>query len=117
MHKTGYMVGIPLTNKALQLIPEKSQSQTVFRVYCNKVTNRVLKELGKQYNIPKKLTCHVARHTFATVSITLGIPIEVVSKLLGHTNLKTTQVYAKIVDSVKEREMAKWDKLNWETVS
>ncbi|SEA92212.1 site-specific integrase [Pedobacter hartonius] len=111
MHKTGYMVGIPLTNKALQLLPEQSQSQTVFRVYCNKVTNRILKELGRRYNIPKKLTCHVARHTFATVSITLGIPIEVVSKLLGHTNLKTTQVYAKIVDSVKEREMAKWDTL------
>lgn len=111
MHKTGYMVNIPLTNKALQLLPEQYQSQTVFRVYCNKVTNRILKELGRRYNIPKKLTCHVARHTFATVSITLGIPIEVVSKLLGHTNLKTTQVYAKIVDSVKEKEMAKWDTL------
>ncbi len=111
MHKTGYMVGIPLTNKALQLLPEPSKSQTVFRVYCNKVTNRILKAFGQRYNIPKKLTCHVARHTFATVSITLGIPIEVVSKLLGHTNLKTTQVYAKIVDSVKEREMTKWNSL------
>lgn len=113
MHKTGYFVSIPLTQKALQLLPteNRSHSEPVFRIYCNKVTNRVLKQIGKEYKIPKKLTCHVARHTFATVSITLGIPIEVVSKLLGHTNLKTTQVYAKIVDSVKEREMEKWNRL------
>ncbi|HEY8931331.1 MAG TPA: site-specific integrase [Mucilaginibacter sp.] len=113
MHKTGYIVTIPLTQKALQLLPSviSISSNPVFRVYCNKVTNRVLKQIGIKCKIPKKLTCHVARHTFATVSITLGIPIEVVSKLLGHTNLKTTQVYAKIVDSVKEREMSKWDSL------
>lgn len=113
MHKTSQLVSIPLSKKAAQLLPSKmgSSSGSLFRIYCNKVTNRVLKQIGLRYKIPKKLTCHVARHTFATVSITLGIPIEVVSKLLGHTNLKTTQVYAKIVDSVKEREMLKWDKL------
>ena len=110
MHKTGYRVNIPLTQKAIQLLPETRHSDSVFRVYCNKVTNRILKLVGQRYGIPKKLTCHVARHTFATVSITLGIPIEVVSKLLGHTNLKTTQVYAKIVDSVKEKEMEKWNR-------
>lgn len=114
MHKTGYRVNIPLTQKASQFLPGERQSdlqEPMFRVYCNKVTNRILKEVGQRCGIPKKLTCHVARHTFATVSITLGIPIEVVSKLLGHTNLKTTQVYAKIVDSVKEREMEKWNRL------
>jgi site-specific recombinase XerD len=112
MHKTGYTVTIPLTKKAHSLIPTMTaDSDLVFKVYCNKVTNRVLKQIGEKYQIQKKLTCHVARHTFATVSITLGIPIEVVSKLLGHTNLKTTQVYAKIVDSVKQREMEKWDSL------
>ena len=113
MHKTGYLVNIPLTQKATQLIPTdfRNNSSSVFRVYCNKVTNRILKAIGQQHGIQKKVTCHVARHTFATVSITLGIPIEVVSKLLGHTNLKTTQVYAKIVDRVKEREMEKWNKL------
>jgi site-specific recombinase XerD len=113
MHKTGYLVTVPLTQKATQLLPDPLGSGTrpVFRVYCNKVTNRILKQFGKRYEIPKKMTCHVARHTFATVSITLGIPIEVVSKLLGHTNLKTTQVYAKIVDNVKEREMKKWEKI------
>lgn len=101
------------SQKAFQLLPTeiKPKSESVFRVYCNKVTNRTLKQIGQQSGIQKKLTCHVARHTFATVSITLGIPIEVVSKLLGHTNLKTTQVYAKIVDSVKEREMEKWNRL------
>jgi site-specific recombinase XerD len=113
MHKTGHVVSIPLTQKALGLLPinRHADSRPVFRIYCNKVTNRILKQIGQRFGIPKKVTCHVARHTFATVSITLGIPIEVVSKLLGHTNLKTTQVYAKIVDSVKEREMEKWDKL------
>lgn len=113
MHKTGHFISIPLIQKALELLPAKttSDSEPVFRIYCNKVTNRILKQVGLRYGIPKKVTCHVARHTFATVSITLGIPIEVVSKLLGHTNLKTTQVYAKIVDSVKEREMEKWNKL------
>ncbi|MDR1112748.1 MAG: tyrosine-type recombinase/integrase, partial [Bacteroidales bacterium] len=64
---------------------------------------------GRQCAIGTHLTCHVARHTFATLSLQLGIPIEVVSKLLGHTSLKTTLIYAKIVDEVKIREMKKWD--------
>jgi site-specific recombinase XerD len=113
MHKTNILINIPLSQKALSLLHDKNETSTdsVFQVYCNKVTNKILKRLGVQYKIEKKLTCHVARHTFATISINLGIPIEVISKLLGHTNLKTTQVYAKIVDSVKEREMQKWNSL------
>jgi site-specific recombinase XerD len=81
----------------------------LFQVYCNKTTNKTLQSIGKRYAIGRHLTCHVARHTFATVSLQLGIPIEVVSKLLGHTNLRTTQIYAKIVDEVKVREMRKWN--------
>lgn len=113
MHKTNILINIPLSQKALSLLHDKNETGTdsVFQVYCNKVTNKILKRLGVRYKIEKKLTCHVARHTFATISINLGIPIEVISKLLGHTNLKTTQVYAKIVDSVKEREMLKWNSL------
>lgn len=112
MHKTGYLVNIPLTKKAKIFIPKiSSDNDFVFRVYCNKVTNRVLKNIGIKIGLNKKITCHVARHTFATVSISLGIPIEVVSKLLGHTSIRTTQVYAKIVDTVKIKEMQKWDNL------
>ena len=111
MHKTGYLVNIPLSKKAKKFIPVTPFNNTcVFRIYCNKVTNRVLKKIGIELELNKKLTCHVARHTFATVSISLGIPIEVVSKLLGHTSIRTTQVYAKIVDTVKIKEMQKWDK-------
>lgn len=112
MHKTGYLVNIPLSKKAKSFIPKKPFSENyIFKVYCNKVTNRVLKKIGTTLELNKKLTCHVARHTFATVSISLGIPIEVVSKLLGHTSIRTTQVYAKIVDNVKIKEMGKWDSI------
>lgn len=112
MHKTGYLVNIPLSTKAKMFIPDTpSNNNRVFRIYCNKVTNKVLKKTGVQLGLNKNLTCHVARHTFATVSISLGIPIEVVSKLLGHTSIRTTQVYAKIVDTVKIKEMQKWNNL------
>lgn len=112
MHKTGYLVNIPLSTKAKIFIPDiPSNSNCTFRIYCNKVTNKVLKRIGVQLGLKKNLTCHVARHTFATVSISLGIPIEVVSKLLGHTSIRTTQVYAKIVDTVKIKEMQKWNNL------
>jgi len=111
MHKTGYLVNIPLSKKAKMFLPSKTcDGSNVFRMYCNKVTNKVLKKIGTELGFNKKLTCHVARHTFATTSISLGIPIEVVSKLLGHTSIRTTQVYAKIVDTVKIKEMKKWDK-------
>lgn len=105
MHKTGLPVTIPVSKKAAAYLYEENW----FRVYCNKVTNRVLRLVRKKAGIEKRLTFHVARHTFATISITIGMPIEVVSKLLGHTDIKTTQIYAKVVDSLKQKEMKKWD--------
>lgn len=108
MQKTTLPVAIPLSDKA-SLIIRPYGAGRCFRTYCNKVTNRILKMIVCDHGIQKKVTFHVARHTFATISITLGIPIEVVSKLLGHTDLKTTQIYTKIVDSVKAKEMTKWN--------
>lgn len=61
--------------------------------------NAYLKEIADVCRIQKKLTYHIARHTFATtVTLTNGVPIETVSKMLGHRNLRTTQHYAKILD-------------------
>jgi len=69
-------------------------------VPTNQVMNRSLKKLGKAAGIIKPLTTHMARHCFATtITLSNGVPIEVVSRLLAHTNIRTTQIYAKVLDS------------------
>lgn len=101
--KTNTRVPIPLLPQALSLV-EKYATDTqpkglVFPVLSNQKMNAYLKEIADVCGITKKLTFHIARHSFAT-SITLsnGVPIETVSKMLGHTNIKTTQIYSKVVD-------------------
>lgn len=65
----------------------------------NQKMNSYLKEIADACEINKNLTYHIARHTFATtVTLSNGVPIETVSKMLGHRNIKTTQHYAKILD-------------------
>ncbi len=65
-----------------------------------------MKILAKQAGITKKVTFHIARHSFATtVTLQNGIPIETVSKMLGHTNIHTTQHYAKVLDSKISKDM------------
>lgn len=68
--------------------------------------NAYLKEIAALCGIRKSLTFHIARHTFATtVTLSNGVPIESVSRMLGHTNLKTTQHYAKILDLKVSEDM------------
>jgi len=111
MHKTKDLVSIPVTQKARELIGDGFENQRVFRANSNQVTNRYLKEIAIEAEINKRITFHCARHTFATASISLGIPIEVVSKLLGHKDLKTTMIYSKIVDDLKIHYMKRWDEI------
>jgi site-specific recombinase XerD len=69
--------------------------------------NAYLKEIADLCDITKELTYHVARHTFATtVTLSNGVPIESVSKMLGHKNIKTTQHYAKILDKKVGEDMS-----------
>ena len=78
--------------------------------------NAYLKEIADLCGIKKNLTMHIGRHTFATtVTLTNGVPIETVSKMLGHTSIKTTQIYSKVVDTKISQDMkALKEKLNME---
>ncbi|MDY5938862.1 MAG: site-specific integrase [Phocaeicola sp.] len=67
----------------------------VFPSLSNQKMNAYLKEIADLCGIKKNLTFHLARHTFATMSLSKGVPMESVSKMLGHTNIKTTQIYAR----------------------
>ena len=110
--KTGVSMRIPILPKAWHIIQKyinNSRSKyngTVFPVISNQKLNSYLKEVADLCGIPKNLTYHLARHTFATtVTLSNGVPIESVSKMLGHTSIKTTQIYARIVDSKLSDDM------------
>lgn len=103
--KTGTPVKIPLLDKANAIIekykenPVTVYSETLLPVLSNEKINLYLKEIADAVGIKKNLTFHMARHTFATtVTLSNGVPIETVSKLLGHTKLATTQIYARVLD-------------------
>lgn len=108
--KTKSLSSIPLLPIAQKLIEKyegvENPKGTLLPVYSNQRTNSYLKEIAERCDIKKNLTFHVARHTFATtVTLTNGVPIESVSKMLGHRSLKTTQHYAKILDEKLSEDM------------
>jgi site-specific recombinase XerD len=75
-------------------------------VNSNQRYNAYLQEIATICNIKKKLTTHIARHTFATtVTLANGVPIETVSAMLGHTSIKTTQIYAKVLEKKVSEDM------------
>lgn len=84
----------------------EEKKQNLLPVPSNQKVNEYLKEIATVCGIAKKLTFHIARHTFATtVTLAKGVSIETVSKMLGHTNITTTQLYARITDSKISNDM------------
>ncbi|MBP0904022.1 site-specific integrase [Mariniflexile gromovii] len=101
--KTAQSVKIPLLEKALNIIKKYNgnieSDSGLLPVYTNQRLNVYLKEITALLEIKKNITFHSARHTFATtVTLSNGVPIETVSKLLGHSKLSTTQVYARVIE-------------------
>jgi len=103
MQKTKEPIYLPLSNEALKWMPEqgnKTGNDFVFHLPTH--INVCLKPWAVKAGITKHFTFHTARHTFATMMLTLGADLYTVSKLLGHTSVKMTQVYAKIVNKKKD---------------
>lgn len=104
--KTGLRVSLPLLPPAEEILdnfecyrPEGEENRKIFPMLTNQATNRYLKEIARVAGVNKVVTFHMARHTFATtITLQQGIPIETVSKMLGHASLTTTQIYAKVLD-------------------
>ena len=103
--KADELVKIPILPKAWSVlqkyrsVEEMDFGVNILPINSNQKTN-ILKEMAESCGIHKNITFHLARHTFTTtVMLSNGVPIETVSKLLGHTKLSTTQIYARVVES------------------
>lgn len=83
----------------------------IFKVFTNQVTNRYLKEIIKQAEIQKEISFHCARHTWATITLELTGDIALVSSVLGHSSIKTTQIYAKVLEKKKREAKEMWDNI------
>lgn len=112
--KTGVRASIPILQPAQRIIdkykddPECVANNMLLPVRSNQKLNSYLAEIAELCEIDKHITMHLGRHTFATtVTLTNGVPIETVQKMLGHKNLSTTQIYSKVVDTKISEDMGK----------
>lgn len=107
--KTGVDSNVPLLEIPKQILAKyegKMKDGKLLPVISNQKMNEYLGEIAAICQINKRITFHLARHTFATeICLTQGVPIESVSKMLGHTNIQTTQIYARVVDRKLSHDM------------
>ena len=111
--KTGVDTRIPLYllfgGKALEILSRYELSEFT-RLGCNADANRSLARIASLAGLKKHITYHSSRHTCATLLVHQGVPITTVQKLLGHTSLKTTQVYSEILDNTIVYDLKKVNK-------
>ena len=112
MKKTGRMLYLPMNESAIKLLPERGKpSDLVFEVPTIQALDKSLRKWVKRAGIEKRVSFHTARHSFATIGLELGTDLFTVSKLLGHADVTTTQVYATIIDHKKVEAVYKIDNL------
>lgn len=107
--KTDTAVTVPLLDVPLSIIEKYrgKQDNKVLPTLSNQKMNSYLKEIATVCGIEKRLSFHLARHTFAsTTTLAKGVSIEAVSKMLGHTNIRTTQIYARVTENLISNEMS-----------
>ncbi|GHA47816.1 hypothetical protein GCM10007103_30930 [Salinimicrobium marinum] len=107
--KTGKSISVPILPVAQKILDSYSGTLDGYNVLPSKTNahfNAYLKEIANLCELKINLTHHIARKTFATtVTLSKGVPIESVGKMLGHRSLKTTQIYAKVIDEKVARDM------------
>ena len=110
MQKTDGLMYLQVSKEALKWLPSRKNTKDEDFVYTlprNDHANDILRQWIKDAKIKKQVTFHCSRHTAATLNLSLGVPLEVVSKLLGHTKISTTQIYAKIVNEARRAAVDK----------
>jgi len=108
--KTSGFIRMKLNDSALNIFESQkkyARGEHIFMVDCLVAVNKRLRQWVKKAGINKYISFHCARHTFATLGLTNDIDIYTISKLLGHKDLKTTQIYAKLIDKKKDEAVDK----------
>ena len=109
MQKTKEPLYLPISDEALKWLPQQNEAKgddLIFPLTHEGTINKILQKWAKDAGVIKHISFHVARHTHATMMLTLGADFYTVIKLLGHKNIATTQIYSKIVDKKKEEAIS-----------
>lgn len=110
--KTGVPFNIKLMDASMRIIERYKplrKDAHLFNVGSLDMINKRIKRVAKMCGIKKRISFHVSRHSFAVLALNYGMPIESVSKILGHTNITTTQIYAKVTSTKLDHDISAFE--------